>query len=154
MVWLLVAAGCSSGVGSDPGPGLSEGVGDDLVVERALVACYQDQGMDAELRPDGGLSANGGSAEEVRAITALCKQELVDRGILVEEPTDATKKQTYEAFQSLWRCLIEEGYQVPELVTFEVFISDSGEFVHPLAFVLEQQGGEAEQEASEACPAP
>jgi len=159
VVIVALASGCSSNktptAGRDQDRAETAG---DLVAERALVACFQDNGIDAELLADGSvLSDKNGtlSLEESRALTERCYQRLADEGTVdVEASSDELIKRNYAAFQALRDCLIDEGYSIPELVSFELFAAKPELFVHPLEVVVRTNGVEAYAEASTKCPPP
>jgi len=159
MVIVVLASGCSSNESPTADRDqISAGIAGGFVAERALVACFQDNGIDAELLADGSvLSDRNGtlSLEESRALTALCYQRLADDGIVVEEPlTDKLIERNYAAFQALRDCLMDEGYSIPELVSFELFAAEPEAFVHPLDVVVRANGVEAFADASAKCPPP
>ena len=129
MALLVVAGSCSSSDEDQPvdqsrRPGnAAEG----YPLERALVACIQDNGIDAELLPDGSVSSKSGtlSREEWRALRELCFQRLEDQGFIVhEEPSDELTERTYNEYVSLRECLIDQGFAIPELASLESFAAN------------------------------
>ncbi len=122
---LVVAGGCSS---SDEDqavdPNLRGGnAAAGFPMEQALVACIQDNGIDAELLPNGAvLSDKNGtlSREESHELSDLCFQRLEDQGFIVhEESNDELTQSDYAALAAFRECLIDHGIAIPELASFE-----------------------------------
>lgn len=96
-----------------------------------MVACLQDNGIDAELLPNGSVHADSQgtlSIQESRALSELCHQRLEDEGFIVhEEPTDESRERGYNEIVALRECLVEKGYAIPALVSFETFVAHPAE---------------------------
>lgn len=157
MTLMVVTGGCSS---SDEDltvdPNLRGGNADaGFPMERALVACIQDNGNDAELLPNGAvLSDTNGtlSLEESRALSELCFQRLEDEGFVVhEEPSDELAERSYKGLVALRECLIKRGIAIGELVSFESFAADR-ESVGNLFDAAIREDPAAFAEAHEKCP--
>ncbi|MDE0065445.1 MAG: hypothetical protein OXN44_01080 [Acidimicrobiaceae bacterium] len=154
---LLVVAGSCSSDGdqtvdqSRRGGNAAEG----YPLERALVACIQDQGIDAELLPNGVVESdkNGTlSREESRALSDLCYQRLEDEGfILYEEPSAESIERSYNAWVVSRECLIEEGIPIGELVSFESYVANPESVANLLRAAIREHGT-AFAEAYEKCP--
>lgn len=151
---LLLVAGCSSQSPAEQGAARPVDGGD--TYERAFAACVQDHGIDAEIRPNGGVLYDQSGTltrEESFALSERCERQLEDAGIEVEEEiTQETLSRDYELFEQMRDCLVAEGYAVPELVSFDVYVAGREQFEHPMAAVRENHGVEAMAAAAEACP--
>lgn len=92
-------------------------------VERALVACIQDNGIDSELLPNGVISSDKNdtlSVEEMRALYGLCEQRLEAQGfVLHEEPSDELTERNYKRMVAFRECLIEQGITIGEFGSLE-----------------------------------
>ena len=124
-------------------------------LERALVACIQDHGIDAELFPDGSVHSdkNGTlSRDESRALSDLCFQRLEDEGFVVhEEPSEESTERTYNAWVAFRECMIDQGIALGELVSLESFAANPGP-VGDLLSAAVRENFTAFKEAYDQCP--
>ena len=126
---LFLTSACSSNESQSVDPSLRPGnKAEGFPFERAFVACFEDNGIDAELFPDGSILADTRgtlSREEADALDELCTQRLEDEGFIVhEEPTDESRERNYNEYVTLRECLVEKGYAMPELPSFETFVGN------------------------------
>lgn len=153
---LVVASSCSSDkdqpVDQSRRPG---NAADGYPFERALVSCIQDNGIDAELLPDGVVASdrNGTlSREESFALHDLCDQRLEDAGFVVHaEPSDESTERSYNAWVAFRECLIEQGIAMPELVSLESYAANPDSVGNLLNAALREDLG-AFMEANANCP--
>ncbi len=154
MVLLAVAGGCSSDgdqpVDQSRRPG---NAADRYPFERALVACYQDNGIDSELLPDGVIHRSGTlSREESRALSDLCDQRLEDEGfILHEEPSDGSTERTYNAWVAFRECMIDQGIAIGELGSLESYAANPKPLGNQISAALHEDLGSF-KEAYDQCP--
>jgi hypothetical protein len=123
--------------------------------EQAFVACIQDNGIDAELLPDGAVyfDRNGTlSQEESYALNDLCNQRLQDEGFVVhEEPSEESTERTYNAWVAFRECMIDQGIALGELVSFESYAANP-ESVGSLLSAELRENFTAFKEAYDKCP--
>ena len=122
--------------------------------ERAMAACIQDNGIDAELFPDGSVhfdSKGTLSREESRALSDQCHQRLEDEGFIVhEEPTNESRERNYNEHVALRECLVGLGYAIPELPSFKTFVGDPNAMA-PFHYALRERGVALVEDIN-ACP--
>ena len=155
MVLLAVAGSCSSD-GDQPvdQSRRPDNAADGFPKQRALVACLQDHGTDAELLPDGVVSFGSKgtlSREEWRALSDLCDQRLEDEGFVREEPSDEMTERTYNAWVAFRECMVDQGIALGELVNLESFAANS-ESVGDLLIAAVREDLVAFKEAHDKCP--
>ena len=156
MVLLAVVGGCSSdgdqAVDQSRRPG---NAADDFPMERALVACIQDNGIDAELFPDGSvhIDRNGTQSRvELNALSDLCDQRLEDEGFVVhEEPSEESTERSYNAWVAFRECMIDQGIALGELVSFESYAANPDSVGSLLSTEL-RKNFTAFKEAYDKCP--
>jgi hypothetical protein len=123
--------------------------------QQALVACYQDRGVDAVAIEGGGVRSDQNgvlSQEESAALAAGCRQELAGDGVINDgPPTDDELRDQYQRLVVMRRCLINEGYEIPELVSEAQFVADPTDQVHPLDSVLREDGAATMQKMQDKC---
>lgn len=142
---LFLTSGCSSEESEPVDPSRRPGnAADGFPLERALVACFQDNGIDAELFPNGSIHIDSQgtlSKEEYDALDQLCDQRVEDQGfILHEEPTDESRQRNYNDHITLRECLVEKGYAIPELPSFETFVAHPGKATSLFGHVIRESG--------------
>jgi len=162
VVWVLVAAcgGAATGpaVGSAPGSSTTVTSTDVRPVstlvdgKRApdasevahyefMADCLAEFGIPAEYDPiDGGLSIGVG-ADQSEALTEALETCRLRAGAPVGEPSEEFLRGYYPFLVRLYRCLVDEGLAVPDLVTEEAFVEDGGSW-HPYQ-VLEEAAAAA-----------
>ena len=158
-VWLLISllgAGCAS----DDGQSSEQIQQSDRVVEmftkqRAWLACLQDNGIDAELLPNGVVLPDKNSnltQEDWRELSDLCDQRLEDDGfVLSEEPSDESRERNYNSWVMFRECMVDQGIDLGELVTFESYVADPDNVVSSVVAAASEDLS-AFQEAYDNCP--
>ncbi len=128
---------------------------DGFPMERAFVACIQDNGIDAELFLDGSvhIDRNGTqSRAELSALSDLCDQRLEDEGfVLHEEPSEEMTERTYNAWVAFRECMIDHGIALGELVSLESYAANP-ESVGDLLIAAVREDLGAFKEAYDKCP--
>lgn len=154
----LVAAGCSSGADTSGVAGDSSAAPADpgLAAAHAAVACFQDRGMSAELADDGTVSFDLEGTltqDQSMALVEECDKELIDAGILPDPMSEENLRASYARFQLLRECLMDAGFSVPELVSYEAYVAGVRDetFEHPIAAVLRVEGDEAMKDIPASC---
>lgn len=157
MTLLVLAGGCSSDGGDEPTAQSRspDNAADAFARQKAAVACYQDNGIDSELLPDGSVHSdrNGTlSREEWRALNDLCNQRLEDEGFVVhEEPSDETTERSYNAWVAFRECMVDQGIALGELVSLESYAANP-ESVGNLLSAQLRENLTAFKEAYDNCP--
>lgn len=121
--------------------------------ERALVTCYQDNGVDAELLPDGVIHHDATlSRGESLALSDLCDQRLEDEGfVLHEEPSEESTERTYNSWVAFRECMIDQGIAIGELGSLESYAANPKPLGNQISAALHQDLG-AFKEAYDQCP--
>ncbi|MCQ3812959.1 MAG: hypothetical protein KTU85_00865 [Acidimicrobiia bacterium] len=152
----LLGAGCAS----DDGQSSEQIQQSDRVVEmftkqRAWLACLQDNGIDAELLPNGVVLPDKNSnltQEEWRDLSDLCEQRLENEGIVLsEEPSDESRERNYNSWVMFRECMLDQGIDLGELVTFESYVADPDNIVNSVVAAASEDLS-AFQEAYDNCP--
>lgn len=153
---LVLAVSCSSAA-EPPGEVVTaaDRDGDVAAFQRGLIACYEDNGIDAVARPDGSVRSDTSgtlSREESMRLSEVCHERLVEAGIVDDSaPTADELRSSYDDLTTLRDCLIEHGHEIPEFVSEEVFVADPSRLTHPLETVFRTSGHEAAQDAEQVC---
>lgn len=109
-------------------------------LQRALIACYLDHGIDARpLHPGAVHFDRDGSltAEESFALAETCSARVRAMGLLPpsNEPTDDQLKAQYANLAEVRECLLDLGFVIPELVSFDEFMTDPSVQPHPYSYL-------------------
>ena len=161
MALVVLTGGCWSDGGSEPtaqdwSPGntidYSAMERDREAKQRAWVACYQDNGIDSELMPDGGVHSdrNGTlSREELRELSELCQQRLEDEGFVLRQ--ERSDEFSYKAWVDFHACMADQGIALGELVSFESYSANPSS-VNELLMTQIRKDLWAFKEAYDNCP--
>ena len=156
--WLLIllVGGCSSDDGRADEPiQQSDRIEAIFDYQRAFIACLQDNGIDAELLPHGGVSPDRSvklPQEEWRELYDRCDQRLEDDGfVLNEEPSDESRERNYNSWVMFRECMVDQGIALGELVTFEAYYADP-EYLMDMITAAISEDLVAFQKAYDNCP--
>ena len=108
-------------------------------LQRALIACFHDHGMDARpLHPGAVHFDREGSltADESFALAETCSARVRAMGLLPPpcEPTDDQLKSQYANLAEVRECLLDLGF-IPDLVSFDEFMTDPSVQPHPYSYL-------------------
>ena len=95
-----------------------------------MAGCLAEFGIAAEYDPRSGgleIDAGAGQSEALGFALETCRNRA---GLPVDGPDEAYLRDYYPFLVELYRCLVAEGFPVPELVTEEGFV-DGGGVWHP-----------------------
>lgn len=156
---LIVVTACSVGItpSSDTVP---EDPQDPGRLERAYVACFKDNGVDARLVEGGGIHFDSGgnlSPEESQALIETCQRQLEEMGLRIEpEVDDDSLKARYEEISAVRTCLIDHGHPAPEIVSLEAYLEDPSAQANPYDSIMADPNldGSDLRRIVEACPDP
>ncbi len=102
-----------------------------------MAGCLAEFGIAAEYDPrSGALSIGVGSdqSEVLEEALQACRRRA---GLPVDGPDEAYLRDYYPFLVELYRCLVAEGFPVPELVTEETFVEEGGLW-HPYELMYEE----------------
>ena len=158
---VVLAGGCSSDGGGEPttqsgSPGNSIDYSamerDREAIQRAKVACYQDNGIDSELTSYGSVRSdmNGTlSREELRELSELCDQRLEEEGFVLRQ--ERSEEFSYKAWVDFHACMADQGIALGELVSFETYTANPSS-VNELLTTQIRKDLWAFKEAHDNCP--
>lgn len=108
--------------------------------QRALTACFGDHGIDA-VPLDGGavhFDREGSlTKDESFALAETCAARVRAMGLLPppNEPTDDQFKSQYANLAEVRECLLDLGFAIPDLVSFDEFMTDPSVQPHPYSYL-------------------
>ena len=100
---------------------------EDQAIDRILLACWSEYGVTAVLQRDGSFKTTAPSPEIAQKAADGCQQRLVDAGLQGDFPlTDEQIKSGYDAAVAFRSCMIQQGFEVPVLISFDEWAASRG----------------------------
>lgn len=118
----------SSAASVRPPPQTLPGETDVQAMDRILVGCYTELGVEVgPKQPDGSRSVNGGTPEAMQNAVDTCQQRLVDAGLAGDFPlTDKEIQDNYDRIKTYRQCLIDHGHPLPAMISFDEYAATRG----------------------------